>query len=903
MLRARCCSRSILRVRFGDSFGYTSCKRNFTKAGLSSVAFQKDNKDSYSIPYTYHMPVELLDSQHVKFHLNERGNGFTAEASSIETEQEVTAFDDYYNLLHEEIGGNVSEASLSSIIPTENLDDLFRRQLELEQELNHFTAVESIKHIIKLTEMGKSANLMGVQKILLEWFEPFVALLNEKIEAMTKIHKLKEKVGKEKNEKKSKKLKEAMKNTKKDLEELIDDQECGLPKYGTIMSLLLPEKLAVITMNTVINYILKSGNNARASSLCMEIADVVETEVNLAKSNGKRLWVKAWQKEQVKDATGNPQIVKSLGRRIRKYYGMLIRLSNLYGVMHLLDLDSWDQEVKLKLGGALVEYLRLSATVNGAPALIHDTPYISRLKKRIGLLMLSEDAFKTITEDSYAVSQPKYLPMLVPPTPWSKRNDLSGGYLITKTPFLRFRTKSQVNVLTRASVEPLLEGLNYLGSTPWKINKEVYDVVKELYEKGEVIGEIPTREMVPMPQESDCFVPRKELREERMKKYKGQKNNQESNQINPDISDISDIDETDDPDDPVETDGQDEMSAFSSLDYVYDDEDLEESDTDTQAGTDESNGDDELVFDKSVMKYLTKKVKQRNQNIHSLRCDAEIKFSIADRFKDDTFYFPWNVDFRGRAYPVPPNLNHMGSDLCRGILMFAEAKPLGPRGLDWLKCHLCNLFGYNKTDYNSRVQWSNDNLENIFDSATNPIHGKRFWATSEDPFQSLATCIEIYKAIKSGDPENYQCSLPVHQDGSCNGLQHYAALGRDKAGGQAVNLTPSSRPQDVYSEVLTLVLQQIEKDCKISEDEPDDALRMKGVNARLVTGHVDRKVIKQTVMTSVYGVTFIGAKTQIMGKLKDNLYGDEMISKQLDEELFSAARCDIESNVCFDMIT
>jgi len=39
----------------------------------------------------------------------------------------------------------------------------------------------------------------------------------------------------------------------------------------------------------------------------------------------------------------------------------------------------------------------------------------------------------------------------------------------------------------------------------------------------------------------------------------------------------------------------------------------------------------------------------------------------------------------------------------------------------------------------------------------------------------------------------------VHQDGSCNGLQHYAALGRDAAGARSVNLCPLDKPQDVYS--------------------------------------------------------------------------------------------------------
>ena len=43
------------------------------------------------------------------------------------------------------------------------------------------------------------------------------------------------------------------------------------------------------------------------------------------------------------------------------------------------------------------------------------------------------------------------------------------------------------------------------------------------------------------------------------------------------------------------------------------------------------------------------------------------------------------------------------------------------------------------------------------------------------------------------------------QDGSCNGLQHYAALGRDTLGAGAVNLVPADKPQDVYSEIAAIV--------------------------------------------------------------------------------------------------
>ena len=54
-------------------------------------------------------------------------------------------------------------------------------------------------------------------------------------------------------------------------------------------------------------------------------------------------------------------------------------------------------------------------------------------------------------------------------------------------------------------------------------------------------------------------------------------------------------------------------------------------------------------------------------------------------------------------------------------------------------------------------------------------------------------------------PENFISHIPVHQDGSCNGLQHYAALGRDEYGGTYVNVVPGEAPQDVYSEIATLV--------------------------------------------------------------------------------------------------
>ena len=66
----------------------------------------------------------------------------------------------------------------------------------------------------------------------------------------------------------------------------------------------------------------------------------------------------------------------------------------------------------------------------------------------------------------------------------------------------------------------------------------------------------------------------------------------------------------------------------------------------------------------------------------------------------------------------------------------------------------------------------------------------------------LAACLDLRAALARADPEAHLSRVAVHQDGSCNGLQHYAALGRDARGGAAVNLAPADRPQASRSQCV-----------------------------------------------------------------------------------------------------
>ncbi|KAF5190533.1 Dna-directed rna polymerase 3 protein [Thalictrum thalictroides] len=280
-------------------------------------------------------------------------------------------------------------------------------------------------------------------------------------------------------------------------------------------------------------------------------------------------------------------------------------------------------------------------------------------------------------------------------------------------------------------------------------------------------------------------------------------------------------------------------------------------------------------------KWSVRKVKKCNRERHAQRCDIELKLSVARRMKDEEgFYYPHNLDFRGRAYPMHPHLNHLSSDLCRGVLEFAEGKPLGKSGLRWLKIHLSNLYGggVEKLSYDGRLTFIENHLSDVLDSADKPIDGKRWWLNAEDPFQCLAACINLSEALRSSLPHTVISHLPIHQDGSCNGLQHYAALGRDSLEAAAVNLVAGERPADVYSEIASRVLEIMKRDC-----QKDPATDPAAALAKILIHQVDRKLVKQTVMTSVYGVTYVGAREQIKRRLEER---GEITDDRL---LFSAA--------------
>lgn len=224
------------------------------------------------------------------------------------------------------------------------------------------------------------------------------------------------------------------------------------------------------------------------------------------------------------------------------------------------------------------------------------------------------------------------------------------------------------------------------------------------------------------------------------------------------------------------------------------------------------------------------------------------------------FYFPHQLDYRGRAYAVPLQLNPQGNDLSKGLLTFAEGRPLGDHGGFWLAVHGANTWGFDKGALAGRVDWLLENSDWIVACAEDPI-SNREWQEADGgkkPWQFLAFCFEWAAFVASGEDPAFVSHLPVSLDGSCNGLQHFSAMLKDEVGAQATNLTASPVQHDIYTEVAEATTRRLQAVLK------GDSAVDRELAGRWLKFGITRKVVKRPVMTTPYGVTAIGMKEMVL---------------------------------------
>tara|TARA_B100001059_G_scaffold76184_1_gene73760 strand:- start:5295 stop:7721 length:2427 start_codon:yes stop_codon:yes gene_type:complete len=256
----------------------------------------------------------------------------------------------------------------------------------------------------------------------------------------------------------------------------------GRGVYGPVLLHLDPERLAVISVHEMLSRCMSKPSGETFLKMSYAIGSAVLAEIHMDTMRA------------------DPEASK-LQELERKFKQMSSTKVNQWA-KKTLDDSLWSRKVCTQVGAILIDKVLSVATVQqhgtNDPLPAFERKLVYQNNRSIGVIRLAEESVQLI-EDGHLVRQsmrPRYLPMLVPPYPWS--DEVEGGYVRIRTPFISKPTSDQRKALNNSQRETLYEGLNAINATPWKINQRMVELQKGIYESGGGAG-VPKPDVVPMP--------------------------------------------------------------------------------------------------------------------------------------------------------------------------------------------------------------------------------------------------------------------------------------------------------------------------------------------------------------------------------------------------------------------
>jgi DNA-directed RNA polymerase len=531
--------------------------------------------------------------------------------------------------------------------------------------------------------------------------------------------------------------------------ELTTSERPMLPRYGTALLSIHHEKLALITLGTLLNAISSSefedGQAPRVTPLAYEIGQRCRLERIFDRIRRRQV--------DVAQALLSRNRNRNAGRRAEEL------------ARKLDDPDDWAKNYRsYHLGEKLIALAVRFAEFDGQPVFELKTVqegYAERTKTThaVALTTTAGDWIGSHESKLASLPNPVYLPMIMLPRPWKSLS--GGGYLLTPLNLLKRKANCRAQqLLQNADLSVVFSAVNALQNTPYRFNKDMYRTMRNAWEAGNLVFGLKTHSFERLPPAL------------------------------PDDADPSEIQER----------KQERAETFNL-----------------------------------------------NNQIKGLKKVMAFRLSVCERLLDEPrFYYPYQLDHRGRAYPVPQLINPQSDDIGRSLLEFADGKPLGERGAYWLAIHIANCYWKGKkVSFEKRLAWVHEHEKEIIAFAGNPQRAHPFWDEADKPWSFLRACKE-WKGYREQGPD-FRSHLPVSMDGSCNGYQHLSAMGRDPVGGRATNLVPGCEPADIYQEVADWVSRRIKKNAEAGSEYECEA--------RQLLGLIDRDLVKPATMTTPYGVT------------------------------------------------
>lgn len=389
----------------------------------------------------------------------------------------------------------------------------------------------------------------------------------------------------------------------------------------------------------------------------------------------------------------------------------------------------------------------------------------------------STKRFSQIVEENkeiFPIFKREFKPMVCSPDPWD--GVTGGGYLseVAKkiVPLMKRNPQHE------CPSQLVLDSINQIQQTPYRINKRIYDVLLELRDlKPEIMEDMFRKDKgdftmpCPFDKEVDAYI---------WEKVEGEKLNKKTGK------------------------------SKKAMVLAHTD--------------DESVSKRKAFFEWANEKELHKKHEAGRVSILTTLDDC---LKLADELlMYENLYWPITNDSRSRMYPAAMSgINIHGSDFQKAVVEFSEGLPLdhdgdGEGAVYAIIKTLCNHWGKDsgngvKTDKLTRKaaeDWIKESSEWVVGCARDPFgEGSQQWMTADSPLLFLAAAIEwadwLEYHAEHGD-YGFISRLCDPNDASCSGAQILSAMTRDEIGAMHTNLM-NMDVQDLYMAVAGKVTENL----------------------------------------------------------------------------------------------
>ena len=159
----------------------------------------------------------------------------------------------------------------------------------------------------------------------------------------------------------------------------------------------------------------------------------------------------------------------------------------------------------------------------------------------------------------------------------------------------------------------------------------------------------------------------------------------------------------------------------------------------------------------------------------------------AEKFKGETFKFPYFADSRGRLYVVTTcGFTPQGADHEKSIIMPTYKEPLTDQGFSAL---LEAANGYSEQDWDVSTMMNHAMCTDLYVDE---------WMTADKPYCYLA-CAKLVLEYMCDRDKPLPAFIPL--DGRCSGLQHWSAVVRSDAIVKHLGMHEEEAEMDIYEKV------------------------------------------------------------------------------------------------------